>query len=443
MKAYLDLLKEVIETGRSRGDRTGTGTVSIFDAKFKHDMREGLPVVTTKKVVLRSVFEELMGFLNNDLHMECLVEKKVGIWDGWRLENDITREVTLKNHERLTLLTVTQPELLPEWHAMRFVTPEEVEAGHAWLDSKGIPRTRKETVAAAGDLNAPYGPGWRAFKTANGKVDQFAYAMDLIRNNPESRRILVSVWNPGWMPEETRQVELGFMERDALFEEFYPDLYADSQETLNYPEIAGDLDMARMHMDDAGVPTHKTVKVTPQENIVNGKPCLTPCHWAFEFYTEEMTVEERWAVTRKVYNTDNIDEAYSLVGRTLAPTEQGEHDQLDKLGTPRRYLSLKWHQRSCDMFLGIPFNIASYAILLEMVAQQTGMVAYQLIGDLTNVHIYNDHLPMVETQLLREPKDIPQLKFLRQPSHIEDYKWEDLEIIGYDPHPAIKGKPSI
>lgn len=441
MKQYLDILKEVLEYGREKGDRTDTGTLSIFDAKFKHDMRKGFPLVTTKFTALRLVFEELMGFLNNDLHMHCLIESNVKIWDGFRLKDTIQREVPLKNHERVEVLKACRPEMVPVWNDMALNREDQIEEGHAWLDSVGIPRTKAVVDHQQGDLNAPYGSGWRDFKTAEGNVDQLSYAVDLLKHNPDSRRILVSAWNPGWMPEETRQVELGFMERDALFEELYPDLYADSQETLNYPEIAGDLDMARMHMDDAGVPTHKTVKVTPQENIVNGKPCLTPCHWAFEFYTEEMTLHERswWA--------REYDNATYLKVCAVSDSLPDQHDQmralLDEAGTPVRFISLKWHQRSCDMFLGIPFNIASYALLLEMIAEHVGMVPYMLVGDLTNVHVYKNHLEQVKLQLTRDPKPLPRLKFKGVPDRFEDYRWEDIDLIDYVYHPKITGEIAI
>ena len=371
MKAYLEILQDVLDNGRERGDRTGTGTISIFDAKFKHDMREGFPLITTKRTFLRGVFWELMGFLNNDLHMQVLVDENVKIWDGFRTKEDADFVLPYSFGQRLQALMTKDGQFY------RTLNPEDVEAH---MDKLGIPRERKVDTVPAGSLNAPYGSGWRAFKSANGPVDQFAYALDLLRNNPESRRILVSAWNPGWMPDES---------------------------------------------------------ITPQENIAEGNPCLTPCHWAFEFYTEEMTADERVRWLRK-----NNFEGWTRWNHQLG-MDIDEDDLLDDIGAPTRYLSLKWHQRSCDMFLGIPFNIASYALLLMMVAEDVGMVPHMLVGDLTNVHVYSNHLPQVKEQLTREPHPLPQLSFKRKPERIEDYQWEDVLLENYEYHPAIKGDIAV
>lgn len=444
MKAYLNLLRAVLTEGRHRGDRTGTGTTSIFDYKFVHDMRTGYPLVTTKKVFARGMFKELRAILRGELHLESLVDEGVKIWDDWRIPEDVIGKRPLANYERVNWMRDNAPELLEKWDKLRVQVKPEAQ-GHEWLDHQGVPRSVDQVIAKKGHLNAPYGPGWRAFKTAEGPVDQFAYAMDLLRNNPESRRILVSAWNPGWMPEETRQVELSFTERYALFEKMYPEKHEHCEELLSYPEYAGDIDAAIHEMNEAKVPTHKTVKVEPQENVINGKPCLTPCHWAFEFYVEDLTVNERldWlmhhnAEARATFQKrlDSGELCYEEYIHAALDTVGGMFDQV---GVPRQYLSLKWHQRSTDTFLGLPFNIASYAMLLEMVSAQLGMIPYKLIGDLSNVHIYDNHLEQVKLQLTRDPLPLPTVRFKRVPERIEDFDWDDIEIVDYKSHGTIKG----
>lgn len=784
MKAYLDLLRTVLTEGRHRGDRTGTGTTSIFDYKFVHDMRTGYPLVTTKKVFARGMFKELRAILRGEPHLESLIDEGVKIWCPWRIPEDVIGKRPLANYERVNWMRDNAPELLEKWDKLRVQVKPEAQ-GHEWLDHQGVPRSVDQVIAKKGHLNAPYGPGWRAFKTAEGPVDQFAYAMDLLRNNPESRRILVSAWNPGWMPEETRQVELSFTERYALFEKMYPEKHGHCEELLSYPEYAGDIDVAIHEMNEAKVPTHKTVKVEPQENVINGKPCLTPCfspdtlvltdngyrpiseieegdtvvsgsgnlrkvekvwvsehegkmhlikvayqkpminctpnhpflvrdkgwvdaerlevgdmvailkpktdgvpythhftighgtnlvskshtltendyyvlgyfigngwasvntdrvsfaipdskrdeilprirdtikvilkpgeamnvatyqttskkwidlfrqfghgahnkripewlmaspdeyrqaflkgyfdadgcvgkheatvystvspslaygiqrlyslsgivarvyyqprpsttiiegrtvnqrdtylveipkyrnhketindteylwvpvelnlftddkltvynlaveedhtyvvqnivvhncHWAFEFYVEDLTVNERldWlmhhnAEARATFQKrlDSGELCYEEYIHAALDTVGGMFDQV---GVPRQYLSLKWHQRSTDVFLGLPFNIASYAMLLEMVSAQLGMIPYKLIGDLSNLHVYDNHLEQVKLQLSREPKPLPRLRFKRVPERIEDFDWQDIEIIGYTSHEAIKGDIAV
>lgn len=381
MKAYLDILQDTVDNGRHRGDRTGTGTTSIFDARFKHDMRDGFPLVTTKFTALRLVFWELMGFLNNDLHLQVLIDENVKIWDGFRLQEPADVKVEYSFAQRMQALSNKLGGKFPDLDLPGF---------EALMAKEGIPTHKVVDMLPAGALNAPYGAGWRAFQTTKGKVDQFAYAMDLLRNNPESRRILVSAWNPGWMPDES---------------------------------------------------------ISPQENVVKGGPCLTPCHWAFEFYTEEMTLEERWASTTLPLNQKHIEQVQDELAEYANGNEveylELQHKHLDDYGVPRRYLSLKWHQRSCDMFLGIPFNIASYALLLMMVARDVGMEPYMLVGDLTNVHIYDNHLSQVKEQLTREPHPLPTVSFKRKPERIEDYKWDDVLLENYEYHPAIKGDIAV
>lgn len=251
---YHKLLETILRDGIKKGDRTGTGTTSIFDYKIKFDMSQGFPLITTKKIHTKSIIHELLWFLKGDTNVKYLQDNGVTIWDEWADKN--------------------------------------------------------------GNLGPVYGKQWVTWDFYKRKMDggywdeinQIQNAIDMLKENPDSRRIIVSAWNPG------------------------------------------DID----------------------------KMALPPCHWAFELYTEEMTIKERHQ-----YCKDN--------DITLGMLEAGLENVYDDMmanGVPTRKISLKWHQRSVDTFLGLPFNIASYAFLLHMFAQVVNMVPDKLIGDLTNVHIY-------------------------------------------------------
>lgn len=400
MQQYLDLVKRILDSGVSKGDRTGTGTYSIFSHKLEFDLTKGFPLPTTKFVPLRLIFEELAWFFSGDSNATALMEKNVHIWDEWALPDNVYRQDTMANYERLEWLRDNKPELVQAWEASGLARGNDY-AGHKWLDEQGVPRTKAVLTHAKGEVNAPYGPAWRAWRGDHGqKHDQLAYALDLLRNRPDSRRILVSAWNPANMPDES---------------------------------------------------------ISPQENVLDGKPALTPCHWSFEFYTEEMTRIERLQWSR-----DNDLVAHeAMFPKPKFEYKHGEQSifdtygwesmhwlmecdrMLDDLGVPRRWLDLKWHQRSCDVFLGIPFNIASYALLQSMIGQQVNMVPRYLEGDLTNCHLYKNHIEQAKLQLTRAPYPLPQLTYSRKPDTLEDYCWEDVSLTNYQHHPSIKGEISV
>ncbi|MED3747912.1 MULTISPECIES: thymidylate synthase [Geobacillus] len=264
MKQYLDLLRDILENGTEREDRTGTGTLSVFGRQLRFDLQKGFPLLTTKKLHIRSIIYELLWFLRGDTNIRFLNENGVTIWDEWADEN--------------------------------------------------------------GDLGRIYGAQWRAWRTADGgTIDQITRVIEEIKHNPNSRRLLVSAWN------------------------------------------VGELDQM----------------------------ALPPCHYAFQFYVAN--------------------------GR----------------------LSCMWQQRSVDTFLGLPFNIASYALLTHMVAQQCGLGVGELIFSGGDVHLYKNHLEQAKLQLIREPRPLPKLIIKRKPDSIFDYLYEDFEFVGYDPHPAIKAPISV
>lgn len=264
MKQYLDLLDHVVKTGVKKGDRTGTGTISTFGYQMRFNLQDGFPLLTTKKLHLKSIIHELLWFLNGDTNVKYLNDHQVRIWDEWADEN--------------------------------------------------------------GNLGNIYGYQWRSWPAANGEsVDQITQIIDSIKNNPDSRRLIVSAWN-----------------------------------------VADIKNMA-----------------------------LPPCHILFQFYVAN--------------------------GK----------------------LSCQLYQRSADIFLGVPFNIASYAILLKMIAQATGLEAYEFIHTLGDAHIYLNHLDQVKLQLSREPKLLPSLKINPDKKDIFSFEYDDFTLENYDPHPHIKGAISV
>ncbi|KJK22070.1 thymidylate synthase [Burkholderiaceae bacterium 16] len=264
MKQYLDFMRHVQEHGTEKADRTGTGTRSVFGYQMRFDLREGFPVVTTKKLHMKSIIHELLWFLQGSTNIRYLKDNGVSIWDEWADEN--------------------------------------------------------------GELGPVYGSQWRAWPTPDGRhIDQISELVAQIRSNPDSRRLIVSAWNVGEIPQMK----------------------------------------------------------------------LPPCHAFFQFYVAE--------------------------GR----------------------LSCQLYQRSADIFLGVPFNIASYALLTHMMAQQTGLEVGDFIWTGGDCHIYSNHAEQVATQLAREPMALPQLKILRKPDSIFDYKYEDFELVGYESHPAIKAPVAV
>lgn len=264
MQAYLDLLARALHDGVERDDRTGTGTRSVFGHQMRFDLSQGFPLVTTKKCHLRSIVHELLWFLNGDTNIRYLTENKVSIWDEWADEN--------------------------------------------------------------GDLGPVYGAQWRSWpKPDGGTVDQIAWVQNEIRTNPNSRRLVVSAWNPGQLDE-----------------------------------------MA-----------------------------LAPCHCLFQFYVAE--------------------------GK----------------------LSCQLYQRSADIFLGVPFNIASYALLTHMMAQACGLEAGDFVHSFGDAHLYLNHLDQAKEQLSRTPRPRPRLELNPDVSDIFDWSYEDIRVVDYDPYPAIKAPVAV
>lgn len=274
MKQYHDLLQHVLENGQAKSDRTGTGTLSVFGYQMRFNLEEEFPLVTTKKIHLKSVIYELLWFLKGDTNIEYLQENGVRIWNEWADEH--------------------------------------------------------------GNLGPVYGKQWRNWN--NEGIDQISEVIETIRNNPDSRRMLVAAWNPSVLPNTAESFS---------------------------------------------------------QNVANGKAALPPCHAFFQFYVAD--------------------------GK----------------------LSCQLYQRSADIFLGVPFNIASYALLTLMIAQVCGLKPGEFIHTFGDAHIYNNHREQIELQLSREPRPLPQMVLNPAIQSIFDFDFEDFTLKNYDPHPHIPGKVAV
>ena len=277
MKVYHELLADVLENGVEKGDRTGTGTLSVFGRQFRHNLEEGFPLLTTKKLHFKSIINEMLWFLNGDTNTKWLKENGVKIWDEWATED--------------------------------------------------------------GDLGPIYGKQWTAWPTQDGKtINQIDYVVHTLKTNPNSRRILFHGWNVEYLPDES---------------------------------------------------------VSPQENARNGKMALPPCHLLYQFYVAN------------------------------------------------NKLSAHLYIRSSDLLLGNPYNLAGVSFLTHMLAQQCDLGLGEVVVTMGDAHIYLNHIEQVKLQLTREPRQLPKLVLKRKPASIYDYKFEDFEIVGYDPHPHIPAPVSI
>jgi thymidylate synthase len=277
MKQYLDLMRHVHDLGTRKEDRTGTGTVSVFGYQMRFDLGAGFPLVTTKKCHLRSIIHELLWFLQGETNIAYLKDNGVSIWDEWATES--------------------------------------------------------------GDLGPIYGKQWRSWAAPDGRIiDQISEVIEQIKRKPDSRRLIVSAWNPADLPDES---------------------------------------------------------VSPQANVEQGRMALAPCHAFFQFYVVE--------------------------GK----------------------LSCQLYQRSADIFLGVPFNIASYALLTMMIAQVCDLAPGDFVHTFGDAHLYLNHLEQTETQLAREPYPLPQMNINPEVKNIFDFKFEDFELVNYQSHPHIKAPIAI
>ena len=353
---YQALLKDILENGTKKSDRTGTGTLSVFGRQVRHKMSIGFPLITTKKMAFKTIVTELLWFLKGDTNIKYLIDNNCHIWDGDCYKN-------YKNNWSY--------EKYPNDGSVVSVEPLKVEHH---TKEQFIYRIKTDDYFCKqwGSLGEIYGKQWKRWQFAEfektekgvqakvGHIDQIANLIKDLKNNPDSRRLMVNAWN------------------------------------------VGELD----------------------------KCVLPPCHYSFQCYTRELSLEERYNLSEQQYkNAVDLfrDDAIKI-----------KMDLLDEYNIPQRAISLKWNQRSCDFPLGIPANILSYSILLIMLAKQTNMVPDELIGDFGDCHIYLNQVDGVKEQLTRGSFDLPIVKISdRIVNDISEYTLEDITLENYKSHPKI------
>jgi thymidylate synthase len=346
-KKYQDLLQDILDNGVEKSDRTGTGTISVFGRQIRHNMKQGFPILTTKKVAWKGVTSELLWFLTGQTNISFLLKHNNHIWDGdaykrYKTTYDIESRESTNGLEQLHMLS----DLTKEQFIERI-------------------QTDKEFAKKWGDLGPIYGKQWRKWDGVNylnresnnmstPKIDQIDNLINELKTNPDSRRLMVSAWNVGELDQMT----------------------------------------------------------------------LPPCHYGFQVYTRELSEGERGLLLQP-YGLDPL-------------TKEGRDRLWKENNLPTRAISLIWNQRSVDTFLGLPFNIASYGLLLHIIANEVNMVPDELIGNLGDVHLYSNHIEQVKEQISREPFDLPQLKTDAKMDGICCNVPDDFVLEGYQSHPAIK-----
>jgi len=365
---YHDLLKDILENGTRKADRTGTGTISVFGRQLRYDMGNGFPLLTTKRLHTKSIFHELLWFLQGDTNIKYLAENGVSIWNEWPYkkycENYIKENPAFSgpyedkqlSQEEFIEKIITDNEFAQKWGDLGPVYGKQWVSWESWQDA---------TV----DEDDRYGNRSAIEKVT---VNQIHKVIDSLRNKPDDRRMMVTAWNPA-------------------------------------------------QLDNVALP---------------------PCHYGFQMWTRELTTQERLEWAKNAYS-HLVDEKswVNLFANEEAAIEWFESFDIGKLA-PKRKLSLMWNQRSVDTFLGLPFNIASYAFLLEMFAQQANMIAGELICNLGDTHIYTNHVDYVKQQLERDVNKHQAPKLLLNKAHdIDSYKFEDFTIEGYTYYPNWKNVP--
>ena len=344
-KQYLDLLHAINEYGVVKKDRTGTGTRSIFGYTIRHNMKDGFPLLTTKKMHWKSIVIELLWFLRGDTNIKYLVDNDCNIWNG-----DAYKNYKLKAENSSTYSKMPEDEFI-QWIKMDKAFAEE------W-----------------GDLGPIYGKQWRNWSTypsdyLTNPIDQIQNLINDLKTNPDSRRLMVSAWNVG--------------ELDQMV--------------------------------------------------------LPPCHYGFQVYTRELSEKERMSTL--IQNEQRL--IYEEVQSFKNVRKKKIKDCLDERNVPTRAISLMWNQRSVDTFLGLPFNIASYGLLLQIIAKEVNMIPDELIGNLGDVHLYNNHVEQANEQIVRIPFELPTLKIedevkWKEGDCLPSYSITDFTLENYQSHSSIK-----
>jgi thymidylate synthase len=390
-KKYQDLLQDILDNGVVKTDRTGTGTISVFGRQIKHKMSQGFPLLTTKKMAWKTMVTELLWFLKGDTNIKYLVDNGCNIWNGDAFKN-YTKEVNdIIDGYRCGDIMGTQPHI----EAMFSNSEELIPLTQEEFINKI--KTNDEFAEEWGELGPIYGAQWREWHTKT-----------LIKTTL----------------------------KDPL--------------TGNNTYVSGDkwIDQIQILIDELKTnPDSRRLMVSAWNVGELDQMVLPPCHYGFQVYTRELTGEERWDLLKKKVGEDK----FQLMVDDIVPFGGGLSEELQVYNIPKRTISLMWNQRSVDTFLGLPFNIASYGLLLEILAREVNMVTEDLIGNLGDVHLYRNHIEQAKEQISREPfKNLPVLKFSPIPSahfehHLDSFndfvnqlQPHQFIIDEYESHPTIK-----
>ena len=349
---YRALLGTLLENSTEKSDRTGTGTRSVFGRQIRHQMKGGFPLLTTKRMAVKTMMTELKWFLKGDTNIKYLVDNGCKVWNGdaYKKYRDVYEIESRENDSKLE-----------ELHMLSDLTEKEF-----------IDRIKGDDEFARiwGELGPIYGKQWRSWSPVAGDInkggkDQIQNLINELKTNPDSRRLMVSAWNVGELSEMT----------------------------------------------------------------------LPPCHYGFQMYTRELTFDERY----KIYS--NSDQTWEEGGGN-AYGKITAMDLMDDDDIPTRSISLMWNQRSVDTFLGLPFNIASYGLLLEIIAKEVNMIPDELIGILGDVHLYSNHIEQAKEQIGRDSFDLPSIcldyREGEYNKNLTDLTYEDFVLFRYESHPTIK-----
>jgi thymidylate synthase len=358
-KQYQDLLQSILDYGVEKKDRTGTGTKSIFGYTIRHNMRDGFPLLTTKKMAWKTMVTELIWFLRGDTNIKFLVDNNCHIWDGDAFKNFMNTSEgdpdLIWNQEQFINMIKTDDEFAKQWGELG---PVYGKQWRSW--GEGFKRVPNEK-------------GDKVYHVTTTGIDQIANLINDLKTNPDSRRLMVNAWNVGGLDQMV----------------------------------------------------------------------LPPCHYGFQVYTRELSFDERCKI-----QIDRLDGMYSPEKDIFIKSSIDEVKlmTMDKNNIPTRAISLMWNQRSVDTFLGLPFNIASYGLLLEIIAKAVNMVPDELIGNLGDTHLYLNHIEQAKEQIGREPFELPTLNMAKTDafwngfdvslfSHLES---ADFQVENYQAHPTIK-----
>ena len=394
-KQYQDLLQTILDYGVDKKDRTGTGTRSIFGYTIRHNMKDGFPLLTTKKMAWKTLVTELLWFLRGDTNIKYLVDNNCHIWDGDAFKNYLN---TYKGNF--------------EMDKEEFINAI---------------KTNPEFAATYGELGPIYGKQWRNweaddkhFEQLKKPIDQITNLISELKTNPDSRRLMVSAWNVGKLDEMKKFALAG----DSSFHESTWDLgpiygkqwrrwkgkLVDKSEELNahtawVPEQIDQI--ANLISELKTNPDSRRLMVSAWNVGELDQMVLPPCHYGFQVYTRELSEDEQIKWYCSVYKESFEDAIMYFKAVDLSkPFKTLEEDVIN---FPTRAISLMWNQRSVDTFLGLPFNIASYGLLLELIAKAVNMVPDELIGNLGDVHLYSNHIEQAKEQISRTPYELPKL----------------------------------